>query len=263
MWRLIPLLQTSGSIQMKIDEWLLEQHRQGKHPPSLRFYTWEPAAISLGYHQRRWPEFWQEITWQGKSLELVKRPSGGRAVLHQGDLTYAVITSGLGDNRTETYQTICQFLIEGWRSLGLDLHYGSAGRNYIHNPNCFGTATGADLVSSNGSKFIGSAQLRRGHAILQHGSMRLKPDRKLFYQVFIEEVIALQLPIFNNVTLPSGHLCHRPLGGITESLSAEKEPLIQIIIEALSAAAARCFDMELVVQPLSEQEWQSILSCPV
>ena len=236
MWRLIPLLQASGTVQMAIDEWLLEQNRLGKNPPTLRFYTWEPAAISLGYHQRRWPEFWQEITWQGMPLELVKRPSGGRAVLHQGDLTYALIVSELGKNRTEAYQIICQFLIEGWRSLGLDLHYGSAGRGYIHNPNCFGTATGADLVSAEGYKFIGSAQLRRGNSILQHGSMRLQPDNSLFTQVFGEEMKALQLP-----------------------LSQWGYSLIEIVVEALTLAATRCFDVEFVVEPLSEEEWEAIL----
>ena len=56
VWRLIPLLSASGSVQMAIDQWLLEQHLAGKHPPTLRFYTWQPTAISLGYHQRRWPE---------------------------------------------------------------------------------------------------------------------------------------------------------------------------------------------------------------
>ena len=236
MWRIIPLMQASGTVQMAIDEWLLEQHRLGKHPPTLRFYTWEPAAISLGYHQRRWPEFWQEITWEERPLELVKRPSGGRAVLHQGDLTYAVVTSELGSTRTEAYQIICQFLIEGWQSLGLDLHYGLAGRGYIHNPNCFGTATGADLVSAEGYKFIGSAQLRRGNSILQHGSMRLQPDYKLFYQVFGEEMKAVQLP-----------------------LSQWGYSLIEIVVEALTLAATRCFDVEFVVEPLSEEEWEAIL----
>ncbi len=77
---------------MAIDAWLLEQHDLGKHPPTLRFYTWEPAAISLGYHQRRWPQYWQGLTGQGQPLDMVRRPSGGRAVLHQGDLTYAVIS---------------------------------------------------------------------------------------------------------------------------------------------------------------------------
>jgi lipoate-protein ligase A len=86
VWRLIPLVSASGSVQMAIDQWLLEQHLAGQIPPTLRFYTWQPAAISLGYHQRRWPEFWQELSWRGIPVELVRRPSGGRAVLHQGEL---------------------------------------------------------------------------------------------------------------------------------------------------------------------------------
>ncbi len=184
VWRLIPLLEAAGTVQMAIDSWLLEQHQSGKHPPTLRFYTWSPAAISLGYHQHQYPEYWQNLTWQGKKLDLVRRPSGGRAVLHQGDLTYAVVTSALTGNRLEAYQKICEFLIQGWRSLGVELQYGTAGRGYIHNPNCFGTATSADLVLTDGSKLIGSAQLRRGKTILQHGSIRLQPDAKLFAEVF-------------------------------------------------------------------------------
>lgn len=235
VWRLIPLLPAAGAVQMAVDEWLLEQHRAGKHPPTLRFYTWQPAAISLGYHQRRWPDFWQQLSWQGSAVELVRRPSGGRAVLHQGDLTYAVVASGFSGNRTAAYQAICQFAIEGWRALGLELHYGEAGRSYIHNPNCFGTATGADLVTPEGCKFIGSAQLRRGDAILQHGSMRLQPDVELFDRVFGEELVPVKLPF----------------------LGREHE-VIETAIEALSAAACRCFDIELAVEPLSARERQAI-----
>jgi lipoate-protein ligase A len=128
-------------------------------------------------------------------VPLVRRPTGGRAVLHQGDLTYMVVTSGLTGKRKDIYQTICEFLIEGWRSLGMELHYGAAGRDYIHNPNCFGTATGADLLSSEGYKLIGSAQLQRGKAILQHGSMVLSRNSELFTQVFAEPVPPpVQLP---------------------------------------------------------------------
>ncbi|VXD16053.1 Biotin/lipoate A/B protein ligase (fragment) [Planktothrix serta PCC 8927] len=144
VWRLIPVLKASGHLQMAIDHWLFKQHQQGKHPPTLRFYLWESATISLGYHQKHWPSHWQQLTWQNQPLELVKRPTGGRAVLHQGDLTYAVITSELPENRQVAYQILCQFLIAGWRSLGYELHYGTAGRGYIHNPNCFATATSAD-----------------------------------------------------------------------------------------------------------------------
>ena len=169
---------------MEIDRWLLEQHSLGLQPSTIRFYTWQPAAISLGYHQKQWPDHWQSLTWQDKPLDLVRRSTGGRAVLHQGDLTYALITSGLSAQRREAYRVLCQFLLEGWRSLGFPLFYGNAGQGYIHNPNCFGTATAADLVLADGSKFIGSAQLWRGRSVLQHGSMQLCVDPLLFEQVF-------------------------------------------------------------------------------
>lgn len=218
---------------MAIDTWLLEQHRLGLHPPTLRFYTWKPA-ISLGYHQRQYPDSWRQLTWNRQLLELVRRPSGGRAVLHQGDLTYAVVTSNLGGTRMQAYQKICQFLIAGWQRLGVDLHYGEAGRGYIHNPNCFGTATGADLVTSESVKLIGSAQLRRGQAILQHGSMRLHTDAALFQQVFEVELLPLSLPIDPSAIPP--------------------------IIDALIRAAQTCFEAEFVIQPLTETEWQRIAS---
>ncbi len=232
VWRLIPLLDAPGNVQMAIDRWLLEQHQCGKHPPTLRFYTWSPVAISLGYHQHKYPQDWQKLTWQGEKIDLVRRPTGGRAVLHQGDLTYAVVTSGLPSSRIQAYTKICEFLIQGWRLLGINLHYGKAGRGYIHNPNCFGTATGADLVTTDGCKFIGSAQLRRGDFILQHGSMGLHPDNHLFTQVFGTEPKG-------NIQLPT-HLT------------------IEKIITALITAAQDCLAMELQVQPLSQEEWRVI-----
>lgn len=174
--------------------------------------------------------------WHEQSVELVRRPTGGRAVLHQGDLTYAVTTSGLSGNRMQAYQTICEFLIEGWRSLNVDLHYGQAGGSYIHNPNCFGTATVADLVMPDGAKLIGSAQLRQGNAILQHGSMRLEPDGGLFDRVFDNEAANLpKLPL--------------PMRG---------EALIQTVVETLIQAASYCFDIHLEPQPLTQTEWCEI-----
>ena len=239
-WRLIPLLRASGEIQMAIDQWLLQQHQAGEHPPVLRFYTWASPTISLGYHQRRWPASWQQLTCQGMPVQLVRRPTGGRAVLHQGDLTYMVITSGVAGKRLDAYQTICEFLIQGWRSLGVELHYGSAGREYTHNPSCFGTATGADLVSADGYKFIGSAQLQRGKTILQHGSIRLSSEAELFTQVFGEPAPPI-------VELP---------------FDKEGDALIQTVVDALTEAACHCFGIELVTQPLSDVEWQEIIAQP-
>jgi lipoate---protein ligase len=226
-WRLIPPITASGAQQMAIDRWLLDRHCQGEHPPTLRFYDWEPVAISLGYHQKQYPAQWETLQWDDCPIELVKRPTGGRAVLHQGDLTYAIITSGLSAKRRESYEQICRFLIQGWQALGVELHYGDAGRGYIQNPNCFGTATAADLVMSDGAKFIGSAQLHQSGAILQHGSMRLAQDADLFEQVFGERSPMPQLP--QHLTQPA-------------------------IIQALTDAAAACFDAALTIAPLTQEE---------
>lgn len=215
---------------MAIDTWLLEQHRLGLHPPTLRFYTWSPVAISLGYHQKQYPQHWSCLSWNGQPVELVRRPSGGRAVLHQGDLTYAVIASGISGTRMQVYQAICEFLIQGWRMLGVELHYGTAGRGYIHNPNCFETATGADLVTAKGTKLIGSAQLRRGTALLQHGSIRLITEPALYQQIFGAELLPLIMPRFD----------------LTQ------------IVEALTAAAQNQFGITLLSQMLTESEWQNI-----
>jgi lipoate-protein ligase A len=148
-----------------------------------------------------------------------------------------VVTSGLSGKRLEVYRQICEFLIQGWRSLGVSLHYGTAGRGYIHNPSCFGTATGADLVTPEGGKLIGSAQLRQGKAILQHGSIRLAPDPHLFARVFGEATPPLHLP-----------------------LQQRGDALMQTVVEALTQAATDCFGVKLVEQPLSEDEWQAINS---
>jgi lipoate---protein ligase len=173
---------------MAIDRWLLQQHLLGKIPPTLRFYTWSQPTISLGYHQKQYPEHWHTLSWRERPVDLVKRPTGGRGVLHAGDLTYAFIGSGFTGKRNAVYRQICQFLIDGWRSLGIDLQYGKGGSGYIHNPNCFGTATCADLVCPDGYKLIGSAQLIKSDAILQHGSMAIAPNLELFKTVFGEEI---------------------------------------------------------------------------
>ena len=220
---------------MAIDRWLLEQHRQGKHPPTLRFYTWNPSAISLGYHQQEYPSSWQKLP-----LDIVRRPTGGKAVLHQGDLTYAVITSSIAGKRWEIYKYICQFLINGWRSLGVNLDYGTAAKEYANYHNCFATATGADLIAENGSKAIGSAQLRRRNAILQHGSMTLQDNFDLFIKIFNEPApqnLLTIIPALENRAIPT-------------------------IVETLTEAARDWFKIDLVLQPLSKAEWQDILTKP-
>ncbi|HEY9878962.1 MAG TPA: lipoate--protein ligase family protein [Leptolyngbyaceae cyanobacterium] len=240
-WRLIPLMEGTGKTHMAVDRWLLHQHQQGYLPPALRFYTWSPPAISLGYHQRRWPEAWTNLAWQGEKVDLVRRPSGGRAVLHQGDLTYALITSGIAGNRLQAYQRVCQFLIDGFQALGIPLGFGDAGRSYRDNPNCFGTATGADLVllENLAYKVIGSAQLWSEGCLLQHGSIRLQPDWDLHQQVFGQPEVPAQLP--------------EPLASLAKEQSHKR------ITETLTSAAEACFNACFEVKPLAHWEVEQAL----
>lgn len=191
-WQIIPYSEASGQLQMEMDNSLLERHSQDPQSPSfLRFYRWTPAAISLGFHQKQYPEHWNAIA-ESHHLEIVRRPSGGRAVLHKGDLTYAVVThvnaNGKLRSHREVYEHICEFLIQGFAALGIGLSYGTAGRGYIHNPSCFSTATNADLVIADGRKLIGSAQVYRHNSVLQHGSIAIAPDHQLLTALFQTEV---------------------------------------------------------------------------
>ena len=217
---------------MALDQWLFQQCANGQHPPVLRFYTWSPPAISLGKNQHRWPQYWQQLTWNQIPVELVRRPSGGRAVLHQGDLTYMLVVNDQSGNRRQAYRSLCAFLIQGWQALGLTLHYGGARRGYAAQPNCFATATDADLVLADGTKLIGSAQAWQRTTVLQHGSMRLQPDPKLYAQVFGIEAT--------------------PEGSTFLRIAHET------VIEALMQAAEDCFQIQLCLQPLSESEWNAI-----
>ncbi|HEY9760980.1 MAG TPA: lipoate--protein ligase family protein [Trichocoleus sp.] len=240
-WRLIPLAEGTGKTHMAVDRWLLHQHQQGHLPSILRFYTWDPPAISLGYHQQRWPEKWSDLTWQNQRIDLVRRPSGGRAVLHQGDLTYALVTSGIPGNRLQAYHWVCQFLINGFQALGIPLTFGEVGRSYRHNPNCFETATGADLVLAENPayKLIGSAQLWSERCLLQHGSIRLQPDWGLYQQVFGQlELFPAQVP--------------EPLAGLATGQH-------QRIVEALTTAATVCFKACFEVKPLTTWEIEQAL----
>jgi lipoate---protein ligase len=228
--RLIPCFTAPGELQMQIDRWLLQEYMAGRQPVTMRFYQWSPVAISLGYHQRRYPAAWESLQYQGQPVSLVRRPTGGRAVLHQGELTYSIVTHGIAGDRLATYQHLCEFLILGWRKLGVELTYGRLGRDYRDQADCFATATGADLVLLDGYKLVGSAQLIRDGVVLQHGSMRLQPDLELFAQVF----------------------------GVSTAVLPMQMPEIEQITAAIANAAAAVLNLQWQVQPLSTNELAEI-----
>jgi lipoate-protein ligase A len=181
--RLLPSCRLGGAWQMAIDGWLLEAGQ-----PALRFYRWARPTLSLGRHQRRLRPLWQQLAAAGE-LELVRRPSGGQAVLHGGDLTYALVWPGAPADRTLAYRLACGWLQQAFADLDLPLRFGDQPAG-LAAASCFATSTAADLVHAPeagvavGAKRIGSAQLWRRGTLLQHGSIQLQPDSRLWQQLF-------------------------------------------------------------------------------
>lgn len=169
---------------MAIDEWLLDQavSRPGTSGVMLRFYSWRRPTLSIGFHQRRLPDHWPPIL-RNCELDLVRRPSGGRAVLHAGELTYALVWPQAPQRRAEAYQLACGWLQAAFAELDLPLRFGRQAAS-AERSSCFATSTAADLVHANGAKRIGSAQLWRGGGLLQHGAILLEPPRQLWQELF-------------------------------------------------------------------------------
>ena len=195
-WRWIPPLAGSGPFQMALDELLLDQAVAARVPQAcLRLYSWSGPWLSLGYHQRHLPAAWLALARQGQ-LGLVRRPSGGRAVLHGGSLTYALIEPNPARDRRQAYRDHCRWLQRAFAEMGLPLSFGTA-RAAADSGSCFARSSAADLVHSNGAKRIGSAQLWRRGVLLQHGSLLIDPPRELWWQLFQE--LPPELPL-----LPEG-----------------------------------------------------------
>ncbi len=178
--RWVATTELDGAWQMAIDSWLLDQGR-----PTFRLYRWRRPTLSLGFHQRQLEPHWPDLVNQGV-IDLVRRPSGGRAVLHAGELTYALVWPSPPPSRREAYRLSCIWLQLAFETLGLPLVFGDQAAS-LQGSNCFALSTAADLVHPGGGKRIGSAQLWRRGQLLQHGSILLDPPQALWQQVFGQE----------------------------------------------------------------------------
>ncbi|WP_082023384.1 MULTISPECIES: lipoate--protein ligase family protein [Sporosarcina] len=177
---------------MALDEALLEWHSRGEIGPVLRFYEWDPATLSIGYFQRVEKDIDLEAV-QAHGLGFVRRPTGGRGVLHEHELTYSVIVTEdypeMPETVTEAYRVISGGLLEGFRNLGLDASFSVPGEQLteqLKRPKsgvCFDAPSWYELVVE-GKKVAGSAQTRQKGVILQHGAILLSLDEDKLVSLF-------------------------------------------------------------------------------
>ena len=172
-WRLIDLDIYNGFMNMAIDEAILEARIKGLVPNTIRFYRWNPSAVSIGVHQ----SIYQEVNLEAckrLGVDVVRRITGGGAVYHdfEGEITYSVVVNenhkAVPSNVADSFVALSKGLIYALNRLGLNAHHG-----VLHCPSIF---IGRKKIS-------GNAQARRRGFILQHGTLLLKVDADKMFTV--------------------------------------------------------------------------------
>ena len=234
-WRLLVSSADSGARNLATDQAVAEHVRDGASRPTLRFYTWRPAALSLGYGQ---PLAAVAVNLARREvIDLVRRPTGGQAILHNDELTYAVMlprTHALAAGGIlRSYDRLSAGFERGFAALGLDARRGdwSPSGSDAAGLLCFASPSTHEL-SANGVKIMGSAQTRLGGALLQHGSIPFAHDSR------IRDV--LRLP---RVTR---------LRGLRDLLSPA--PTVGALIEVLATGFAEAVGVGLLPDGLSADE---------
>lgn len=175
-WRLILDGAASGPWNMGLDEALLESACAGG-PPTLRLYRWSGPWLSLGRAQPLDPA--REAACRAAGVGVVRRATGGRAVLHGGDLTYAVAAPDpeLPGGLAASYAIVCEALLAALRVLGVEAEAAAREPSRAERPgfDCFAVPAERE-VCVRGRKLAGSAQRRTRGGVLQHGSIRVLAD---------------------------------------------------------------------------------------
>ncbi|MDQ7193893.1 lipoate--protein ligase family protein [Staphylococcus felis] len=193
-WHFINTGQHDPYYNMALDEALLNFVSRGEIDPVIRFYTWDPPTLSIGYFQRLEKEIDIDMV-RKKGYGLVRRQTGGRGVLHDKELTYSVIVPeshpAMPKTVTEAYRVISNGLLEGFKSLGFDAYFAiprsKEEREKLKQPRssvCFDAPSWYELVVE-GKKIAGSAQTRQKGVILQHGSILQSIDIDDLFDMFI------------------------------------------------------------------------------
>lgn len=179
-WRLIPYHKFSAFENMAIDEAIFRGNQLGQSPPTLRFYGWDPPALSVGYFQ----DVDQEVDvgyCRKNRVDIVRRPTGGKAVFHDRELTYSFISSEKQGPFTPgvlgTYLAISRCILKGIAGLGIaaEVAQDSPSVERVNTAHCFSFPSRYEILIA-GKKVCGSAQTRANGAFLQHGSLLLHFD---------------------------------------------------------------------------------------
>ena len=233
----------SGSLNMAIDEFLFQS--LGEEPKTyLRFYRWERPTVSLGYSQNI-SEVVDVKSCQNQGIDIVRRMTGGKLVLHHKEVTYSLCSS---DSETftstllDSYKLISQALMRGLEKMGLKPCLADAPPDsYVRgNLPCF-SYPARNEIEMNGKKIVGSAQKRAGSKFIQHGSIPLKEDEGFL----------------KSVSLLKGDESKAYMSSLTQALG--KEVSFDWAVEHLASGISEFFNVNLRAKVFNEKEKEDIL----
>jgi lipoate-protein ligase A len=189
-WRLLPFERLPASENMAADEAIFLQSQDRTSPPTIRFYAWLAPAVSIGHFQQINRDI-DLSACRKRSIDIVRRPTGGKAVFHGHDLTYAVVgreqRDGFPADILGTYRMISCCLIRGLCELGIEAQMAEDGRklpDISAEASCFSAPSRYELLVK-GRKICGSSQLRSHGVFLQHGSLLLDFDPRQTCEIFL------------------------------------------------------------------------------
>ena len=189
VWRLVLDGAQRGSWNMAVDEVLMESVRL-RGAPTLRLYAWDPPTLSFGRNQPA-RGLYPRDELQAAGVDIVRRQTGGRAVLHDQELTYSVAAPDrlLGSAKS-AYRAINEVFVGALRALGVgaSVHPTSEFTPPLSTAPCFAEPAAGEVVAG-GRKLVGSAQVQRDGVLLQHGSVQLR--RSPLFDLFSSDLTAL------------------------------------------------------------------------
>jgi len=249
-WRLLITPPFDGATNMAIDEAILYALIEGVGQPTIRFYQWQPACLSLGYNQK-WAEV-NEAACIERGYRWTRRATGGKAILHTDELTYSLITPK-DDPRIEggilrSYKVLSHSLLNGLHRLGLTNATQAEKRDQPRTkadrqgPVCFDTPARYEITWQ-GKKLIGSAQLRRKHVVLQHGTVPLQGN--------LNRILEL---LHLTPTERQRQEAILPQRAATLAQALGREVLFSEVATALTAGFAENLNLTFVETPLSPYE---------
>ncbi|HDE0339875.1 TPA: lipoate--protein ligase family protein [Staphylococcus aureus] len=268
-WNFINTGSKDPYYNMAMDEALLNFVSRGEIDPVIRFYTWNPATLSIGYFQRLQKEIDIDKVKE-KGFGLVRRQTGGRGVLHDKELTYSVIVPESHPNMpstvTEAYRVISQGLLEGFKNLGFDTYFSvpktSEERQKLKQPRssvCFDAPSWYELVVE-GRKIAGSAQTRQKGVILQHGSILQDIDIDELFDMFIYKNERLKLKMkeaFVEKAVAINDISdeHITISQMEEAFEKGFKKGLNIELKPLELTEAQLAEVEELTEKYRSDEW--------